>query len=404
MLPDPETWNMEHGTWILLFLLVSCTSPSTDDIREALDPQVASWLSESRQALQQGNFNRAQALADSAAQYEPDFADVYFLKGEILLTGHRPEEARVAFERVLTLDPSYPGARQRLGDVAFQQNNLDLGLQYFAEEAETNPSASLLEQIGKLHAGAGNADAARQAYSRALEMDNTRASTHLLYGQLLEQLGELEQALSQSQKALALDPGNPNYQFATGAQLFQLGRLDEAEAYLRSAANAQLLHYPAQYNLANLLLRKNEEAEAQTYFARADTARILMDQINQVEEAISRNPGQSTYWNQLGLLYEKAEMNPRAVNAFTTALQLDPLDIIAQHALARAALQNNNTSEAIRRYKLMLVADNGSVEAWLGLAEAQARNGDCEEARASWQKAAQRAAGNSTPPLSTTCN
>ncbi len=340
---------------------------------------------------------------DSAAQYEPDFADVYFLQGEILLTSHRPEEALAAFQQVKLLDPAYPGVHQRLGDVAYQQHDPNQGLAYYAQEAELNPSASLLEQVGKMYAEAGDATTARNVYTRALALDSTRASTHLLLGQLLEQLGELELALTHSRKALALDANNANYQFATGAQLFQLGRLEEAETYLRNAADAQLLHYPAQYNLANLLLRKDRQDEAQKYFARADTARILMDQIHQVEQALARSPNQAEYWQQLGLLYEKAEMAGRAANAFTTALQLDPLNIEAQHGLARAAQHEGNFTEAIRRYKLMLVANAASLEAWLGLATVQSHAGDCEAARISWQKARQIAGSDPLPPIPGHC-
>ena len=95
-----------------------------------------------------------------------------------------------------------------------------------------------------------------------IALDSSNTSVHMLYGQLMEKLGNYEPALSYSRQALVLRPNIPNYLFVVGSQLVLFGRVEEASSYLKQAADALPLHYPAQNNLGQVLLRLGREDRA----------------------------------------------------------------------------------------------------------------------------------------------
>lgn len=375
--------------FLVLVIHAGCNSGAskTEAIRRSLDPEVRAMLEAGNEALQRGNYKHALALADSVEQVEPEFADLYFFRGSVYVAMQQFGDARDAFQKVLLLDKEFPGAHQRLGDVATALGQLDKALGHYEDEARLHPDTNLYEKIGTMYADAGRADNALNAYQKAINRDSSNATAYLLLGQLKEQLGELNEALVYSRKALAIRPDFPNYQFVVGAQLLRSGQTEEAIQYLRSAADAQLLHYPAQYNMGQALMRLDRTDEARQYFIRADTARVLLDQINLLEQAAAQRPGQTTRLVQLAALYQRADMQDRAGELFNMVIRIEPGNLDAQLGLARLAIASGNTSEAIRRLKLILFADPKRVDALLALGFAHTLTGNCEEATTSWHKA-----------------
>ena len=287
--------------------------------RRTLDARAQALLLQGEKAFQRGLYQRALALADSAERHDPDAAVIPFFRGNINAALRRFDAAQEAFQAVLALDPTYPEAHLRLGDIEAQRGNDRRALRLYNAEKRIAPTATLYEKLGGAYAELGKADSARLAYEQAIEHDSTNASVHMMYGQLLEETGQLEAALVHSRQAASLQPGRPNYQFAVGSQLYQLGRLEEAVEPLRTAADGRLLHYPAQYTLGQVLIRLGREAEAERYLARADSARELMDQITAAQEAASRRPDAVGPWVRLGELYRRAGEERRAAEAFNRA-------------------------------------------------------------------------------------
>ena len=369
---------------LIVLFLSKCSPPGaarTEALRSSLEPHARELLEEAQASLQNGQLDRALALADSVERYSPELADIPFLRANAHFSARRYEEAEASFRRTLELDPEYAGAHRRLGDLEAQQGLEGDGLPYYLAEAELHPGTDLYTRIGRIYLEAGLADSARWALDRAIALDSTNASAYLQYGQLLEQLGKIDEALVFSQKAVALEPNTPNYQFVVGAQLFRSGSVEESISHLQSAADAQPLHYPAQYNLGQALLRLGQDEAARHYFSRADTARVIMDQINLTQQAIARQPNQAGNWNRLGQLYMRVDMHTSAENAFATALRVDPGNPEAQHGMARYALATGQANDAVRRFKLMLVSDRNRADIWLELALAHAAAGQCDEAR-----------------------
>lgn len=372
----------------LMFTFVGCSSQagksSTDSFRATLSSHVDSLLVAGENALQQGNLPQTLSLADSVASYAPSFALPHFLRGEVHARRNQWLLAKEAFQQVRLLDPAYPGIDEKLGDVSLKLSIPDESLQLYHKAINLEPTAMLYEKLGRTYAQTGRSDSAIWAYRHALAIDSTNATVFLLYGQLYEQLGQLDKALIYSKKALALQPDHPNYQFAVGAQLFLANQIEKAIPYLQLAADAQYLHYPAQYQTGQALLRLARTDEADRYFTRADSARVLIDQINLTQQALARTPGQPALVAQLGNLYWRADMPTQAKAYFDATLRMAPGNLDAQLGLAKLSMSQGKTEDAIRKLKLVLFADNEKTAAWLSLGLAHATSGNCGEAKKAW--------------------
>ena len=218
----------------------------------------------------------------------------------------------------------------------------------------------------------------------------------MMYGQLLEELGRLDEALVHSKKALAIEPERTNYQFAVGSQLYQLGRLEEAVEYLKRAADGRLLHYPAQYNLGQALMRLGREQEARHYLARADSSRALMDLITNAQSIAAQNPDSVDEWIELGELFRRAGERDRAVQAFNRAAALDPENLRVQKNVGEMMLAEGDVRGAIRRFQSILRADRRRPDVWKNLGLAFAVAGRCDDARLALEVALEQEPGDTT--------
>lgn len=369
----------------------ACEAPAdtvsrSEATRKALDPRVKAMLLEGEAAFQRGHYQQALTLADSAASYEPALPDLYFFKGNVYSALRQFDLANIAFQKTVELDPEFEGAWMRMGDLSLERGMSGDAIRFYHRELNVKPASGIYEKLGTVYAASGMADSAGHAFARAIELDSTNTSAHMLYGQLLEKMGDYPRALVHSRKALSLQPGTANYQFAVGAQLFRSGQIAEARPYLKQAADALPLHYPAQYNLGQVLLRLGVEEEARHYLARADSARLLLKEITVLESAVARNPNHVDPWIRLGQLFHRAEMYERSSDMFNTALVVAPGNLDAQIWLAKLAIAAGNPADAIQRLKLVLFEDPGRIEAQLNIGLAYAIMGQCSEARVALER------------------
>ena len=124
------------------------------------DPQAARYLVDAQQALRQGDVGAALALADSAEQLagaggDAFLADVAFLQGRIHAELNHADEAKKAYKRALTLEPTYRGAWLNMGNLAFREGDFSEALGYYRREQQAHPNPNTLVYSGRAYAELG---------------------------------------------------------------------------------------------------------------------------------------------------------------------------------------------------------------------------------------------------------
>ncbi len=104
-------------------------------------------LSRAYELIEQGNPEEARALLDVVLESEPNNADAWWIYS---YAAEDPDIARKALEKVLAIDPSYPGASELLGTLKEQfPTSADVLPVLEEEEVETlpSPSADFIDQL-----------------------------------------------------------------------------------------------------------------------------------------------------------------------------------------------------------------------------------------------------------------
>ena len=227
-------------------------------------------------------------------------------------------------------------------------------------------------------------------------MDSTFAMAYMWLGQLLEESGDLERALASSLEGLALRPDDLDYQYLVGTQYFRMGDAASALPYLEQVANARTWHHGAQFNLGQVYMRLEREEEAQTFFARADSAQQLQQSINEAQDAINHDPESLDNWINLGRLLRASGQYDRAIEAYKVALVIMPWNLELQNNLGILEMENGNLENAAGRFRAILREAPSMHAVRLNLGIAYIRSGDTLGARTVWEGLLERSPSHPT--------
>ena len=376
------------GLLLVLLGSVGCAPDreSTSEKRGSVSPKVAQFIIRADKALTRGDYNVTLAMADSAEKYAPELADVHFLRARALSKFRRFDKAQTAYEKVLSLDSSYEGARLNLANNAFRQGRYRKALKLYQEELEYHVAADVLAKMGYTYKALGKADSALWAYQQALAIDSSQASVSAEISQSYEEKGETRLALRHARQAVKLDPNNLDYRYLVGSYLLKAGRTRRAITELETVVKQRPYHLGAQYNLGQALAKLGRESEAQRYLNRVDSLRKMRHELRSVKVQVSQHPDQPTLWSQLGGMQLQNGRLDEAIESLKIALSLDPESKRLQANLATLLVHKGDTKEAIRRYRAVLQQDPTLAEVWLNLGVAYASAGNKAAARKAWKK------------------
>lgn len=379
-------------TLLIVAFAAGCAGGSEDELsiteqqRREYGPQVAKYMLEAQRAYELGTFTTALALTDSVEAIAPDLTDMHYLRGTIYSQLNQMDVAEAAFETVLGIDPDYPRARYNSALLSARMGKLRDAIELLKQENELHSDSNILLELGRAYARLGEPDSARIAYEASLALDDSNSTAYMWLGQLYEELGDLESALEVSNKGLALRPNNTDYQYIVGSLLLRLDDVEQAASYLAPVAEKRPYHHGVQMNMGQVLMRQGREDDARAFFARADSAQQLNQQIAELEEAINREPRAIERWIDLGQLLRKAGELDKAIDAFEVAVALHPSNMRLQSNLALLNMETGNLEAAIERYSAIVGTDSTLADVWLNLGAAHANAGHREAAQDAWEK------------------
>ena len=296
-------------------------------------------MNQVQRAYGEGAYGIALVLADSAAQYAPDLADVHFARGLLYSKFNRFDEAQAAYKKVLALDPAYRSAWFNLGHNAFLQGQYRPALGFYREEEaaiEATPAAdkqaapaayraahaAVLLQIGRVYEKLGAADTAHATYEDALKIDSSNAQAFSWLSELNGQTGDLDRALAHARRAFQLDPNNPEYRYGVGAFLVRTGQAEQAVGYLEEVVAQQPWHVGAHYNLGRALMALGRRDEAQRYLEKTDSLQQFDTDITMARLATFQYPEDPDRWGHLAALLRSVGRLGEARQAYDVARSL----------------------------------------------------------------------------------
>jgi tetratricopeptide (TPR) repeat protein len=183
--------------------------------------------------------------------------------------------------------------------------------------------------------------------------------------------GRLGEAEALYEAALAADPTNANATHALGLLKSQLGDLDAALRLLRQALKSARGNAAVHLNLADVLRRRGEHADALSHY----------------KKALKLNPTYVAAQINLGLLYLDMQRFDDVLAEMDKALKLDTCNVEALHNRGNALRAQKRYGEAIESYSRAIELQPTNQDAYYNLGLALGDIGQFQDALACFEAA-----------------
>ena len=282
---------------------------------------------------------KATDVLQRAIQLAPAAAQLQSLLGATLVRRGDVGAGRAAFQKGLDLDPNYLYARRRLLRLDLNSGDYVAARSHAAALLTADPTNSDFQFLmGLVEARDGKLENAREAYLKAIELENG------LYPEAHMNLGKLER---------------------------QAKNYEQSIAYYRLALDARPNYREAKNNLALTLLAAKRSDEALT----------------ELQSLVASFPDYAEAWLNLGRTLSSLERNDDAIAALQQAIAVRPGYPAALLNLATILRKSARPEEAVAVYDTILESQPRYVSAWYNRGIALDDSGQVEAARASYEKA-----------------
>ena len=279
-----------------------------------LDPTYTlAWLGKARALRSEKRDLEALAVLDAGLERDARNKDLLFEKGSLLFSLKKLDGALLCYEKLLETEPENKYALLNKGIVLMQYGDCAAAIPFYRKAIAVAPNflQAMLDLCSCLEK-TGQTQEALAWYGKALEIEPDSATALNNKGNLLMQSGQpaqLEEARQLFQAAVEKDPSESLYWVNLGIALKKLGRVDECRDWLHKGlqrdfgsdeARAGVLNalaaleseqgrnirkavehiraadaaYPTspviQANMAEILMKSGEYAEARRYADAAD--------------------------------------------------------------------------------------------------------------------------------------
>jgi tetratricopeptide (TPR) repeat protein len=207
------------------------------------------------------------AIAAAACSENPDTAKREAVtRGDALFAKAQYSEAVIEYRRAIQFDARYGEAHRKLADTYLKAGDGGNAIREFVRAADLLPDdADLQITVGNFLLASGRFDDARVRAEQVLNTNPKSAAAHVLRGNALAGLKDLDGALSDMEAAIAEEPGKGITYANLGVVQHLRGDATKAEAAYTAALQADPASVPIRLSYANYLTVVNrlDDAEAQ---------------------------------------------------------------------------------------------------------------------------------------------
>ncbi len=274
------------------------------------DPRLPDPLAHARQLFSQGQLISAEREVRTYLEGDERSAPGRYLLARLLLAEHKPQDALREFTHAAHIEP---------------------------------PNSNDFVDIARAYVLLHGYPEAQKWLERAVASNPANEEAWYSLGRVRYTNQDFAQALDAYGEALKLAPRDVRAENNRGLALDALNRTDDAVAAFRTAISWENADSPQReqplVNLATVLIRKGDTAEALPLLERA---RTLAPEVDSIREPIEE---------QLGQLYLKRDQLPEASAAFERALQLSPPSAALHFLLGQTYRRMGEKAKAEEQFK-----------------------------------------------------
>ena len=210
---------------VIFILLAAFTLGNSLAQNKEMNPDAGKLFNEGNALLKAGNYNGAVEKYDAAIKIEKDYR-IYYQKGVSLRKSNKNEEAKIAFEECLKLNPGFEGGYNALGGVYFSMGNYQQSIEMFEKildmkDVKANVKTKVKKNLALAYSRLGNNSLSQgdptkgiENLKKAVEFDNYDAA-YLSLAKVYSEMGQYDESIKAAENALkyrsSISKGGPYY-------------------------------------------------------------------------------------------------------------------------------------------------------------------------------------------------
>jgi tetratricopeptide (TPR) repeat protein len=233
-------------------------------------------------AVQNGTLDEALIAFNKSISLEPNYVETYNNLGNVLREKKMLEESIKAFKKAIALKPDYADAYSNMSATFRDQGKLDYAIDACKKAIIFKPNNALAyNNMGSILKDQIKLNEAVKAYQKAIVFKPDYADAYSNMGVAFKDLGKLDNALEAYKKAISLRPNFASYHNNIGNTLKDLGNLGEAIQAYEKAISLKPDFAEAHKNLSFAYLNKGLLKKGfEEYEWRWETLEFLSQQRN----------------------------------------------------------------------------------------------------------------------------
>jgi Tfp pilus assembly protein PilF len=227
----------------------------------------------SKERLNGGKLDEALTEMRKAVALKPDFADLRFSLGTLLVNASRPDEAREHFLHALKINPKFFKAKISLARAEFLCGERERTTERLETARDDCPSfyRENLDRLIRMIRIGEDSDGIRQGFHEILEDRPSSAQVRREIAVQAIQNGDYAEAIRELKKAIAANPDYPDLHNYLGIAYGNSGMGDDSVEEFETALKINPYYLKARLNLALALYDQGRCAEAQNHIERVLT-------------------------------------------------------------------------------------------------------------------------------------
>ena len=211
-------------------------------------------------------YNEARIAFERAIELDPDFAIAYYWLAVANNNLENIEARDIAIKRAKALSLKTT-EKERLRIEAhyadFIEHDQEKNYHILRQMAEKYPKEKeIFYLLGFYYQNGGASDKAIIEFNKALELDPNYGDVHNLLGYVYLDMGDFPKAVEHFKKYVSLSPGDANPLDSLADAYFDMGQLDEAIAIYKETLSINSRFYSSYFSVAYIYALKADYAEA----------------------------------------------------------------------------------------------------------------------------------------------
>ncbi len=317
---------------------------------EMYPQHVGFWVKLAEVYLHTDKYNLALTELDKAAIYEPCNAEVYLLKGEVLLGLEDPVEAKIWFDKAIQYTDELTDCLFEIGFIHQDNDLFSEAIHYFKEIIKLDPAneqayyeaANCLDLMNKF-------DEAIALLNQLIDLEPYNATAWYNLGVIHTKLNHFKEAIDAFDFCLVIDDSYTVAKFNKANALVELEQFDEAIKTYQEVIEDEGEDGITLCNLAGCFERKGDYDQSRALYKKASLV----------------NPNLAEAWFGIGLTLFKDDKGKDALQFFKRAVLLETDNIEYLMVLAECEYALDKTDDAIGTFEKVTELDPSFAEAWI---------------------------------------